>query len=67
MLDHTIFTVKSNRVYVIHKFSYFQVTDGEHEVLFRPFVKFQVLYTQKNIIDAKELVSVQKSGFQDPT
>ncbi len=61
----TIITVKATRAYAIHKFSYFQGTDSEHEVLFRPSAKFKVLHAQKNIIDAKELVSMQKSGFPD--
>jgi hypothetical protein len=61
----TIFTVKATRAYAIHKFSYFQGIDSEHEVLFRPFAKFKVLHAQKNIVDAKELVSTQKSGFPD--
>jgi hypothetical protein len=61
----TIFTVKATRVYGIHKFSYFQDTDSEHEIQFRPFCKFKVLNTLKNIIDAKELVSKEKNGFPD--
>ena len=61
----TIFTVKATRAYDIHKFSYFQGTDSEYEVLFRPFCKFKVLNALKNIIDAKELVSQEKSGFPD--
>ena len=61
----TIFTIKTTRAYAIHKFSYFQGTASEHEVLFRPFCKFKVLHAQKNIINANELVSLQKSGFPD--
>jgi hypothetical protein len=61
----TIFTIKTTRAYAIHKFSYFQGTASEHEVLFRPFSKFKVLHAQKNIINANELVSLQKSGFPD--
>jgi hypothetical protein len=61
----TITTVKATRAYSISKFSYFQGTDSEHEVLFRPFSQFKVLHAQKNIIDAKELRSLQKSGFPD--
>ena len=61
----TIFTVRATRAYAIHKFSYFQGNDSEHEVLFRPFSKFKVLHAQKNIINANELVSLQKSGFPD--
>ena len=61
----TIFTVKATRAYDIQKFSCFQGTYSEHEVLFRPFAKFKVLHVQKNIIDAKELLSVKKSGFPD--
>jgi hypothetical protein len=61
----TIFTVKATRAYDIHKFSYFQGTDSEHEVLFRPFCKFKVLNALKNIIDAKEQASTEKSGFPD--
>ena len=34
-------------------------------VLFRPFSKFKVMNDQKSIIDAKELVHTQKSGFPD--
>jgi hypothetical protein len=34
-------------------------------VLFRPFSKFKVMNDQKSIIDAKELVRTQKSGFPD--
>ncbi len=59
----TIFTVRAKRAYAIDKFSYYQGTDSEHEVVFRPFSKFQVVHAQKDIIDAKELMSVQKSGF----
>jgi hypothetical protein len=61
----TIFIVKATRAYDIHKFSYFQGTDSEHEVLFRPFCKFKVLNALKNIIDAKERESNEKSGFPD--
>jgi len=61
----TIITVKATRAYSISKFSYFQGTDSEFEVLFRPFSQFKVLHAQKNIIDPKELVSLQKSGFPD--
>jgi hypothetical protein len=61
----TIFTVTATRAYDIQKFSYFQGTYSEHEVLFRPFAKFKVLHAQKNIIDPKEKVSLQKSGFPD--
>jgi hypothetical protein len=61
----TIFTVKATRAYDIQKFSCFQGTYSEHEVLFRPFAKFKVLHAQKNIIDALELLSVKKSGFPD--
>jgi hypothetical protein len=61
----TIITVKATRAYSISKFSYFQGTDSEFEVLFRPFSQFKVLHAQKNIIDANELVSLQKSGFPD--
>jgi hypothetical protein len=61
----TIFTVKATRAYAIYKFSYFQGTASEHEVLFRPFSKFKVLHAQKNIINAKEMVSLEKSGFPD--
>ena len=51
----TIFIVQATRAYDIHKFSYFQGTDSEHEVLFRPFSKFKVVNALKSIIDAKEL------------
>jgi len=61
----TIITVEATRAYSISKFSYFQGTDSEDEVLFRPFSQFKVLHVQKNIIDPKELVSLQKSGFPD--
>jgi hypothetical protein len=61
----TIFTVKATRAYDIQKFSCFQGTYSEHEVLFRPFAKFKVLHVQKNIIDPKERVLLQNSGFPD--
>ena len=61
----TIFTVKATRAYAIHKFSYFQGIDSEHEVLFRPFSKFKVLHAQKNIINPQETKSLEKSGFPD--
>jgi hypothetical protein len=51
----TIFTVKVTRAYDIHKFSFFQGAEGEHEVLFRPFSTFKVVHAQKNILDPKEV------------
>jgi hypothetical protein len=61
----TIFIIQATRAYDIQKFSYFQGTASEHEVLFRPFSRFKVSNVLKNIIDPKELVSKEKSGFPD--
>ena len=47
------------------RFSYFQGTHSEHEVLFRPISQFKVIYACKNIIDSKETSSLQRSGFPD--
>jgi hypothetical protein len=76
----TIFTVKVTQAYDIHKLSFFQGAEGEHEVLFRPFSTFKVVHAQKNILDPKELwvenaigvnreaaykASLDKSGWPD--
>ncbi len=76
----TIFTVKVTRAYEIHKFSFFQGAEGEHEVLFRPISTFKVVHAQKNILDPKKLwvenatgvnreaaykASLDKSGWPD--
>ena len=59
----TIFTVNAVCGYAIEAFSFFQGVDSEHEVLFRPLSTFKVLHATKNIIDPKETVSLERSGF----
>ena len=61
----TIFSVSACRGYSIKKFSFFQGALSEYEVLFRPLSEFKVKLAQKNIIDPKEMSSVQRSGFPD--
>ena len=61
----TIFTIDACRGYSIEKFSYFQGTTSEFEVLFRPLSQFAVVHAQKNIIDPRETTSIERSGFPD--
>ena len=63
--DDLGFTVKSTRGYNIEKCSYFRGVDSEFEVLFRPLSQFRVVHSARNIIDPREMVSVERSGFPD--
>ena len=54
----TIFTISACRGYAIEKFSFFQGSASEFEVLFRPLSQFTVVHVQKNIIVARRLSRV---------
>ena len=59
----TIFSVAATSGYSISAFSAFGA--DEAEVLFRPLSTFQVKLVKRRILDPKETVEVQRSGFPD--
>ena len=61
----TIFIIQVLLAYAISAFSFFQGTDSEFEVLLPPLCEFEVVLATRNIIDATETVSLQRSGFPD--
>jgi hypothetical protein len=61
----TKFSIDVIHGYDISKFSFFQGNESEYEVLLLPMSQFVVVHAEKNIIDPKDTVSLQRSGFPD--
>ena len=61
----TKFTIDVTEGYDISLFSAFQGVNSEHEVLLLPLSYFVVVHAARNIIDPKETVNLQRSGYPD--